>query len=334
MKTQVLITIDTEFSVGGAFADPERNQPVGPRAVFCEAGGRSHGLGFLLETFAEFGTKATFFVEALNTHFFGDEPMGGIARRIRDTGQDVQLHLHPCWTYFERPDWRSRLQTDPPSDHMHSRSVETLTGWMQQGIAAFERWGIGRPVAMRTGSMMADLNVYRAMEAVGLPVASNIGLAVYRPADPSLHLYSGLHRIGGVTEAPVLTYADLVLGERTHLKSLTVTGTSWGEARALLDSAHEEGVGTVVLLTHPFEFVKYTSPGFGDIRPNAINQERLRRLCRHLADNADRFETIPMSGLRTAGTANAPDRNALLRVPVHRTLGRILENRVNSLRSA
>jgi hypothetical protein len=334
MKTQVLITIDTEFSVGGAFVDPERNRPVGPEAVFCEVGGRSHGLGFLLDTFAEFGTKATFFVEALNTHFFGDAPMGAIARRIRDAGQDVQLHLHPCWTYFERSDWRNRLRSDPPSDHMHSRSVDTLTSWMQQGISAFERWGIARPVAMRTGSMMADRNVYSAMESVGLPLASNIGLAVYRPADPALHLYSGVHRIGGITEAPVLTYADLVLGARTHLKSLTVTGTSFGEARSLLDTAQEEGVETVVLLTHPFEFVKYTSPGFGNIRPNGINQDRLRHLCRHLADNADRFETVPMGGLRASGTAAASGRNTLLRVPVHRTLGRILENRVNSLRSA
>jgi hypothetical protein len=172
------------------------------------------------------------------------------------------------------------------------------------------------------------------MESVGLPLASNIGLAVYRPADPALHLYSGVHRIGGITEAPVLTYADLVLGARTHLKSLTVTGTSFGEARSLLDTAQEEGVETVVLLTHPFEFVKYTSPGFGNIRPNGINQDRLRHLCRHLADNADRFETVPMGGLRASGTAAASGRNTLLRVPVHRTLGRILENRVNSLRSA
>jgi len=38
---------------------------------------RKHGLGFLLETFSEFGVQATFFVEALQTAYFGDEPMAG-----------------------------------------------------------------------------------------------------------------------------------------------------------------------------------------------------------------------------------------------------------------
>jgi len=331
MKTQVLITIDTEFSIGGAFADPERNRPVGPQAVMCEVGGRSHGLQFLLDTFAEFGTKATFFVEALNTHFFGDGPMGHIARHIRAAGQDVQLHLHPCWTYFIRTDWRDRLRDDPPSDHMHSRDVDTLVAWMRQGIAAFERWGIGKPVALRTGSMMADLNVYRAMEAVGLRIASNIGFAMYQPRDPQLHLYSGLHRIGGVIEAPVLTYTDLAIGGKTHYKSLTVTGTSWGESRALLEHARREAVRTVVLLTHPFEFVKYTSPGFGDVRPNPMNQIRLRRLCEYLARHDDEFETVPVTALEAQSPAS---RNTVLHVPMHRTLGRILQNQWNGLRSA
>jgi hypothetical protein len=46
MKTKVFITVDTEFSIGGAFADPINNKPVGAQAVLCNIGEEAHGLGF------------------------------------------------------------------------------------------------------------------------------------------------------------------------------------------------------------------------------------------------------------------------------------------------
>ncbi|MGB3745233.1 MAG: hypothetical protein WBD11_12015, partial [Xanthobacteraceae bacterium] len=67
--------------------------PVAEPMVLGSVGGK--GLGFFLESLAEFGARATFFVETLQTAYFGDEPMGGIARRIAAAGHDVQLHLHP-----------------------------------------------------------------------------------------------------------------------------------------------------------------------------------------------------------------------------------------------
>ena len=38
MRTQVCITIDTEFGIGGAFADPDACRPIGERNVTCEVG--------------------------------------------------------------------------------------------------------------------------------------------------------------------------------------------------------------------------------------------------------------------------------------------------------
>src|SRR5712691_3103651 len=129
MKTrkpiEVCITIDTEFSIGGNFANPEL-PPIAEPIVLGTTGGKEHGLGFLLDSFAEFGVRATFFVEALQTVYFGDEPMGRIARRIAEAGHDVQLHLHPGWLYFEdgpRPGKADRNdscadRTDAELDHV------------------------------------------------------------------------------------------------------------------------------------------------------------------------------------------------------------------------
>ncbi|NJO38754.1 MAG: hypothetical protein HC871_15560 [Rhizobiales bacterium] len=100
--TEVVITIDTEFSVAGAFDDPTgQTRPVGEPNVTGLVDGKEQGLGFMLETFARHGAVATFFVETLHVRHFGLEPMGALARRIHAAGHDVQLHLHPLWLAFE-----------------------------------------------------------------------------------------------------------------------------------------------------------------------------------------------------------------------------------------
>ena len=334
MKTKVFITIDTEFSVGGAFADPISNKPAGAQAVLCEIGGKSHGLGFLLDTFATFGAKATFFVEAFNTYHFGDQPMRELALRIKAAGHDVQLHLHPCWTYFKNPDWMDRLKSDPPTDHMNGRSLEQLKEWLGDGIAIFERWGLGRPVALRTGSLMVDRTVYQAMELAGIRVGSNVGLAVYRPADPALHFYSGIHQVGSVIEACITTYIDLALGNRSHYRTLTITGSSWNEMRTLLLRAHASKVESIAILTHPFEYVKYKRLDFSGLLPNRINQQRLRRLCEFLRGHADCFEVATMGELAAASRTASNADNVILKVPMLRAVERMVENSLNDRISA
>ena len=89
MRTKVFITIDTEFSIGGAFVDPLNNGPIGAQNVLCEVHGRSEGLGFMLETFRAHGIRATFFTEAQQTAFFGDRPMGELVQRIAAAGSSA-----------------------------------------------------------------------------------------------------------------------------------------------------------------------------------------------------------------------------------------------------
>ncbi|MDS4068005.1 MAG: polysaccharide deacetylase [Candidatus Competibacter sp.] len=329
MKTKVFVTIDTEFSIGGAFADPIRNQPAGAQVVLCEIGGKSHGLGFLLDTFAKFGTKATFFVEPLNSYYFGDQPMRDLALRIKAAGHDVQLHLHPVWTYFKNPDWMDRLSSEPPSDHMYGRTLDQLNQWLADGIVIFARWGLGRPVALRTGSLMVDKTVYQAMELAGIPVGSNVGLALYWPDDPLLQFFSGIHRVESVVEACVTTYIDLALGKRVHYKTLTITGSSWQEMRTLLLRAHQSKVESIIILTHPFEYVKNKSLDFTRLLPNRINQHRLSCLCEFLRDHGDWFEVATMGQLASASPVASSANNVILKVPMLHAIGRMVQNSLN-----
>ena len=329
MLTKVFLTIDTEFSIGGAFEAPQSVTPIGAQNVACTVAGKSEGLGFMLDTFAAHGLRTTFFVEALQTAYFGDAPMGEIAQRIAAAGHDVQLHLHPVWTYFDHPQWQQRLAHVKPSDNMHGRELQQIVGWMQRGIDSFGRWGLPLPVALRTGNLMVDRNVYRAMAQVGLKVASNIACAVFQPTEPELQFNAGIHNIDGITELPVLTYADLQIGAREHRKLLTITGSSLGEARYLLDRAHASAAPSVVLLTHCHEFVK------GDMRkaPSAdrVNQQRLIALCRYLRENADRFEVTTMDHMVSFAGAGRSAPDLLLKVPPHLAMMRMVQNKLNEL---
>jgi peptidoglycan/xylan/chitin deacetylase (PgdA/CDA1 family) len=332
MKTQVCLTADIEFNIAGTFADPARFQPVAEPSVWCEVDGRSQGLGFLLETLAAHGLRATFFVEALNTSYFGDEPMGRIARRLRDAGHDVQLHLHPCWTFFRDPDWRQRLAAEPPSDTLVGRPIGEVGALIAEGIATFERWGLLRPVALRTGGLRVDLAVYEAMRRQGLDIASNVGLAIFRPAEKALQCYAGLHRINGVVEAPVLTYERPTAGAHAYEKTLTVTGSGWGEIESLLRRARDLGAGPVVVLTHPHEYVKAgdSERMFEARRPNRVNQARFERLAAFLARHRDEFETVTFAqaaeGWRAARESPASPR---LRVPLARAAAGMVQNKLN-----
>ena len=325
MVTRVHITVDTEFSIAGAFQDPARHQPVGSRAVYCPINGASGGLGFMLETLEQHDVRATFFVEALNTCYFGDEPMGAIAREIAGAGHDVQLHLHPCWAYFEREDWVQTLQTDPPNDDITLRPVEEVERLIRLGREAFERWGIAAPKVLRTGGLRVGQGVYEAMRRCGMDIASNIGLAIYRPAEPDLHLHGGWHDVAGVREFPVTTYTDLRLRGRDHLKTLTVTGTSWPEMRILLQRARALHVSDVVVLTHPFEYVKHRDVTYETLYPDRISRRRLQNLCAFLANEPD-FEAACMSAV---GEEPALGADTLLEVPPWLAAGRMLVNRIN-----
>lgn len=331
MKTQVFITIDTEFSIGGAFQEPDALEPIGAQNVLCDVAGRSEGLGFMLDTFARHGQRATFFVETLQTAYFGDAPMAGLAQRVAAQGHDVQLHLHPVWTYFDHPQWRQQLSVVRPNDRMHGQELSRLASLIGRGQNALQRWGLPAPVALRTGNLMVDRNVYRAMATCGLTVASNIACAVFEPAEAALRLASGVHLIEGVTELPVLTYSDLTLAGRVHQKALTVTGSSLAEAVTLLDQAHACAEPAVVLLTHCHEFVKGDMRGA--LRPDRVNQRRLAGLCEHLARHADRFEVSTFRQVTCADPARwrVPAVKPMLRVPPHLAVLRLAQNKLNEL---
>ncbi len=331
MRTEVCITIDTEFSIGGAFADPAGRRPIGEENVTCPADGRENGLGFLLDTFAEHGISATFFTETLQSAYFGDAPMGRMVERILRAGQDVQLHLHPCWLTFRDPDWQARSPLDPPDDNCDGRTVAEMQDLIEAGAAGLRSVGAPAAIALRTGNLRADRAIYQAMAACGLPVASNIGLGVFRPAEAALGLVGGRHRIEGVLEVPVLTYTQLSVGSRRLPRLLTTTASSWAETEALLWQARQAEVPTVVLLTHPFEFIKGDRLDPARQRANRINKRRMQRMCAFIAEHPADFTSVSFAQAAPAWLAAGDVPAPALSAPLLPVLARMVGNKANDL---
>jgi peptidoglycan/xylan/chitin deacetylase (PgdA/CDA1 family) len=303
MRTRVCITIDTEFSIAGAFSDRAK-VPVSEQLVWCNVEGRSEGLGFMLDTFKKYKVEATFFVETLHRRYFANDPMGPIAQAIHDAGHEVQLHTHPCWSLFEHSDWWDRAHTQRRPDDFAGLPVEESLRHIEQGIDTFRHWGLPRPLAFRSGNLQHDDNLYLALAQAGIPYASNVAVGIRDSGHPGYRLYSGQHERHGVTECPVLTYADWSLGAKQHLKSLTILGASFGETRDLLEKARLAGIPLVVILTHPFEYVQNRDLAFSQVRRHSLAQQRLTRLCEFLDENSDRFEACGMVRAAKAGEAD------------------------------
>src|SRR5208283_2072113 len=112
-RIKVVLTVDTEASIAGAFRENAAHTPLIHEPVAGVVDGKSEALGFLVDTLSRHGLVATFFVETVQARYFPDAAMGGYVDRLLRAGQDVQLHLHPCWLSFEDGKLnRSSLVTD------------------------------------------------------------------------------------------------------------------------------------------------------------------------------------------------------------------------------
>jgi peptidoglycan/xylan/chitin deacetylase (PgdA/CDA1 family) len=325
--TQICITIDTEFSIAGHFDHPEAYLPVAEPVVFGAVDGKEESLGFLLDTFDRHNIKATFFVECANYFYFGNEPMQTVVNRLKAAQQDIQLHVHPVWLHFNK---NSEVGLFPRHDDCSGRDFDQLKRVFSVCIEIFQSWVGHKPLAIRTGSLRTDENVYRVMHALGVPMSSNIGLGVFQPTEALLCHDSGRHLIHGVMEIPVFSYQDSSFAGRTHKKSLQITSCSWPEMRHLLWQARKSGIENIVILTHPFEYIKKSDFQYTSLTRNRVNQKRLQKLCAFIQQHSQDFVSADFSSQHDSWTKSELNQKSVEISSIY-AIGRKLHNKLNDL---
>ena len=318
-KVHVYITIDTEASIAGAFADPQYKTPQLELPVFGYVDKQSHGLGFILDTLKNTEQVATFFTESLQSRYFGHEPMAKVAQLIVEHGQDLQLHVHPCWTNFTDSMMMSRKE----NDHSTGRSVAELSDIFSDAMQRFNQFGCNEAVAVRTGNFSTGIDTFQAFNNVGIKASSNIAVDIAPPIEPSLHLSNGLHNVEGIIELPLTTFASYSPVGAPRKRSMAVTACSFSEMSTVLEQAYQQGLDSVCILTHPFEFFRHNQ---SKISANKLNQQRFMQLCSYLQANSDKFVTSTFAQLATRDIAQLSAPSVQLQGSYHQALVRAGQN--------
>ena len=292
-RTRVYLTVDVEGAeerVNGAALQPARGYDLRVWGRLRNQGG-DLGIPLIVDELGQAGLPATFFVEPFGSSYFGEAGLTEICGYLRGRGLDVQLHAHPVQ---RRVDWHSQGEPRLPDD-MAAYGTGAQLALLRLGLTILERCGVPRAslLAFRAGNFGASNDTWRAMAAAGLRLSCNFNLCyldkscrILWPA-PANALFD---TATGVYELPVTNFVD----GRGHFRHLQVSAVSFPEMRHTLLEAARLGLPEVTIVTHPFEYFLIDSDADETGRPNPVNIERLRQLCRFLRERVDLFavETV------------------------------------------
>jgi hypothetical protein len=308
MKTKVYFTVDTENSMGGAWADPALRPVPSERRIHCRINGVDHGIGWICEQLAQRRFKATFFAEVFASQVFGEEDSRRWMGFLKDRGQDVQLHTHLNFLYYAQQLSQGKplkARTDDLARLGAGDRKRTLT----QACELFERLVGERPSVYRAGNWACNAELLADLREQGILLDSSCNHVVKGQGsfdDTDLQI-NALQRVDGMFELPV-TLAQQTLPEprlRNGLRPLDPTSMSSWELHSSLEQAHKAGMEHVVLVFHCFSFVKSRDAQYLDLRPDKVVMSRFTKLLDHLAANDNRFEvsTLGILAANLSGTS-------------------------------
>jgi hypothetical protein len=279
MDTRVLLTIDTELLWRHYVRGASWHENF---ARSFEAAGV--GVPWQLERLREHGLKACFFVDPMPAEVYGLEPIRRMVDPILDAGQEVQLHLHPCWRSVAEGDAEGAgFELTAFAEGPQRELIEAARALL---VAA----GAPEPLAFRSGSYAVDRRTLAAVAASGLRYDSSHN-GSHHPWPSALPLEPSRIapvEVDGVVEVPVGQIEDAP-GRLRHLQLCAVSG---GEMEAALLHAEAEAHPLVTIVSHSFELA--TRRGN---RRNPALCRRFERLCAFLAAHADRLPTAHFSDL-------------------------------------
>jgi hypothetical protein len=240
------------------------------------------------------GLHGTFFVEPLFAARFGAEHLATIVGLIRESGQEVQLHLHPEWVDEIRPPLIAAHTTK--RQHLCHYDLAEQTALLAYGRDALQRAGSGPITAFRAGSYAADANTYAALARNSILVDSSIN-DLYAVSGADLRagrLPNTPFRCSGVSSFPVSVFRDGF----GRARPAQVGACSFEEMRDALAGAHAAGWTDFVIVSHNFELLRTDS-----CDPDRTVVRRFERLCAHLAAHPEIYDVCGFVELPRCGAA-------------------------------
>ena len=307
---KVFITVDVEIWPRNWDLGADAFQEAWRRYILGATPKGDYGLPFQLKLLRQHGLKSVFLVESLFAWQYGMGPLRDIVGSIREAGQEVQLHLHAEWSH------KSKQQILPGRQGINLREYNEADQdvLLSLGLKYLSESGVDDVCAFRAGSYGADRTTLRVLAKHGIRYDTS-----YNP--PYLSRSCGIAVdtllvqpcvIEGVVEFPITTFEELP----GRLRHMQLGSCSLGEMKHLLLEAYQKDWHSVVMVSHGHELLN------GDrSKPDPIVIRRFDGLCRFLADNRDKFETVGFSELNM-GAVTAPQGEKPLTSSMWRTAWR------------
>ena len=264
--------------------------------------------------------KSVFFIESLHASLFGPRHLEEVVGVVQDHGQEAQLHVHCEWMEHASKDvFGGRTATDI-SEFSIDEQAELLAiarnNLMEAGAAAV--------TAYRAGNYGANNDTLAALVRNGIHFDTSYNLAYLSEACKISvpQKLTGPIKIGDLVEVPVTWFRD----GPGHTRALQLCACSLAEMKHVLTSLHAAGAKAAVLVLHSFELLSRDKS-----RVEKIARARFLGLCKFLADNRHRFETVGFNDVMHWREEALGDNPPAVRSAVTRTALRIGEQVAGNL---
>jgi hypothetical protein len=309
----VFFTVDVEVWCDGWENLEERFPSAFRQYVYGHTSAGDYGLPFILDVLKEHGLTGVFFVEPLFSTRFGSQPLAEIVGLLRESVQDVELHLHTEWV-----DESIRPLLDNINgkrQHLRYFSLAEQTTLIAAGAKLIEQAGGGEVAAFRAGGFGFNRDTLRALSAVGIPFDSSYNASQF---GSDSGVMAGIAVVEPIQCEGVYEYPMTVFNDGTgSLRHAQLTACSYNELEELLWQALGAGRSSFVILSHNFELLNRAKS-----RPDDVVVKRFRKLCAFLDRNRDSFCVRTFRELQPRVTQQQPPP---LVSPIWRTGARMLE---------
>jgi len=282
----VLITVDTEAWPRGRTRWPDTGELDVARDIFGTTAGGEFGLRYQLKRFEKYSLRASYFVEALSIGVIGARPMREAIDVIRGHNQPVELHAHTEWLPY--------LPDSPSSavvwQHFDQMPLDQQVWALERARGYFEDCGIHHVNAFRAGNATPSRDTLAALSSVGVRYDSSLSIRYTRSPFERLELTHPT-TIQGICEVPISWFVDGFGRYRpAHLSACSTAELT----EALLQAWHKRWPVFVILM-HSFDLLNQART-----MPDERMLSRFDKLCRFLAENQDKFQTVAFSDLDQA----------------------------------
>ncbi|MFT6734143.1 MAG: hypothetical protein ACJAS9_002338 [Polaribacter sp.] len=317
-KLNVFLTIDTELWL--LYNDFEKDFDS---AIYGKTPQGDFGVTHQLETFAEYGLNATFFVEPLFTLQYGKKPLQQLIEKINSYDQEVGLHIHTEWF---NTTGAHILDNKKLGQNIKDYSEAEQTSIIKVGLELLEEAGAKKITSFRAGNYGGDFNTLKALHnnnllydtSYNVPYLNNIC-----NMDTGINLQDAT-KMEEVVEYPVTYFKDY--GE--HKRHLQLTACSLSEIKHVLTQAYQQQRHSCTIVLHSFEWIKRIRKNqFRDHTVDKVCLKRFHKLCKFLSENKDKFTTQKFENINLKGVDMDIQHNEI-KSNLCRTSARMLEQLV------